>query len=300
MTLSVFICVFVEAGLGLLPIYAFLHLWRLFAIFAADFSLFHPIMRACNVVSMKFPGLHCPVGQSQGLLCFFTDGRFSLRKSGGEDEPEEDSDSYVIEDDDDCYGINPACGDGEPSGGKQPSPMLLFLKTLVSPRQGWKQLRRSGIEPARFLSGALYPLTALASVSCFIEMAYDRNAELSAVLISAVATFISFFLGYFLIQVFARIFLRGKGAKAIDTPFGKIFTACSLSSLALFGAVGKLLPMLEAVTFFLPLWTVYMISRGITFLCHGDRESYSAVIMSVLMIGVPLLCGYFFPLILTL
>ena len=207
-----------------------------------------------------------------------------------DDNTEEDDDSsdeadpdYVPEDD-----------------GPKPHALLLMLRSLLTPVHGWKAIKRSGLSPDRFASECFYPLTALASVSEFGQIIYGADVPVTSLIVSALIVFISYFVGYFMILVVGRIVLRD-GRKVLESNFGKLFVMNALSSLALFNSLVQLLPMLEPVLVFLPLWTIYVVCRGVRFLrLPRESETLVSCVLSLLIVGMPTLVGWLFSLIIPL
>lgn len=215
-----------------------------------------------------------------------------------------DSSEYVLpeeedEEMEDEEGINPA-GSLDSTGGDgggNPVAILLMFRTLLTPVDGWKALKRVHFSPDKFASACFYPLTALASVSQFAELLYGADTPLSTLIVSALRVFMSFFLGYFLILLVGKVLI--KGSKSVfDSEFGKIFVMDSLSSLAVFYSLILFLPMLEPVLVFLPLWTIYAICRGVRFLrLPSDSVTIATCLLSLIIIGMPLVVGWLFSLV---
>ncbi len=198
-------------------------------------------------------------------------------------EEEEDSqDEYSEEEEDD--------EEEEEHGKGGVSVFGLLLKTMFSPVEGWKAVRREKISPETAQRECFYPLLAIYAVSKFAILAYSAKADLSEVLVSAVTSFVSFFFGYFCAVILLRHLLPKESAKTFDTDFGKNLVVLSLSSLCLFFILTELLPMLWAVLIFLPLWTVYMICRSTKFIkIQEDRQLLTIALMNLIIIGTPIL-----------
>lgn len=220
-----------------------------------------------------------------------------------DDDPEEgevyaDDDDIEDDDDIDIDELFPP-GDEEPEGEKGKSPFVAMLRTMISPVEGWKSIRRHKISPEHFASGCFYPLTALASVSAFASLIYGSTTPISELIIDALRIFLSFFLGYFAVLLLGKIFMPS-GKRIFDSSFGKVFVMDSLSTLALFFTFYMVFPMVEPVLVFLPLWTFYSISRGVRFLKIPQSKSILATcVMSVLTVGLPMgvymLLGFILP-----
>lgn len=168
-------------------------------------------------------------------------------------------------------------------------PFRVMLDILAGPVQGWKVMKRQHYKPQEVLAGLLYPLSGVAAATQFADLIYDANASISGTLIQAVAVFIAFFFGYFTITGVARSLMPKDSGEWAEKDFGKCFVAFSLATLALFTTVLALLPMLEPILVFLPLWTIYIICRGVRFLrVAPDKETSVSFILCVLLIGIPI------------
>lgn len=222
---------------------------------------------------------------------------------------------YNIEDDedDDPWGINYAQASNyiieDEEGEENPddsandsisSPFLSMLRVLLAPVEGWKVIRRKKLSVERAQAECFYPLLAILAVSNFISYVYVPRITLSQIIVAGVVDFVSFFFGYFCIMIFLKTILPSVNRKVIDSEFGKVFVVISLSSLALFWLITNLLPMIWAILIFLPLWTIYIICRGIRFFNIPERGTLRfTVFVTSSIIGFPygiyFLLGYLMP-----
>lgn len=149
---------------------------------------------------------------------------------------------------------------------KSHSPFFLLLGILMKGTAGWKDLRRSRLKPEQTAAGCFYPLVAIASVCKFADYFYHPEFDLSATLISAASVFASFFFSYFAVLVVCRWLFPMAAKSRTETPYFKLIVQYALASLALFWIPSELLPFLETLTVFLPIWTAFIITKGIRFL----------------------------------
>ncbi len=179
------------------------------------------------------------------------------------------------------------------------SSLRIFGLILISPLEGWKAVRRHNISFNSWAQSCFYPLIAFSAVSIFFTKFYNPYSSIEELLIPAVARFISYFFGYFLISLLCQIFLPHSSKILTDSNFGKIFMMTILSSLASFAALISLLPMLEPVLVFLPLWSTYLIYKGVRFLKLPEQhQAWTVIILSIFLIGVPYILNWSFNLIL--
>ncbi len=146
------------------------------------------------------------------------------------------------------------------------TPFLLLLNILMTGTAGWKDLRRSRLTPEQTAAGCFYPLIALASACRFADWFYLPEFNLSETLVSAVSVFVSFFFSYFAIQVVCRWLFPTAVKSKTETAYFKLMVQYALSSLALFLIPAEVLPILETITVFLPIWTAFIITKGIRFM----------------------------------
>lgn len=168
------------------------------------------------------------------------------------------------------------------------TPLSLLLRVMFSPATGWRTLKRSRIKPERFGMGIFYPLCALASAAQFCSMIYEANQTISSLVVSAMIVFISIFFSYFTIPILAGPFLTEQVKKSLESNFGKVAIMTALSTLAAFDILFELLPPLEPVLVFLPIWTMYLLTRLTKFLgTPKEKLAMTATILCILVIGLP-------------
>lgn len=170
------------------------------------------------------------------------------------------------------------------------TPFLLLLHILMTGTAGWKDLRRSRLSPEQTASGCFYPLIAIASVCQFADWFYHPEFNLSATLICAVSVFASFFFSYFAVQVVCRWLFPMAAKSKTETQYFKLIVQYALSSLALFWIPAELLPILEPFTVFLPIWTAFIITKGLRFLRIPEQcQNRCMVTIVVTVIVMPYL-----------
>lgn len=202
---------------------------------------------------------------------------------------EEDDDYHNSDESDVLNDSEVSETDFEPQDPEKPeSPLLILFKILFNPVEGWKSLRRSGNSPDRIQSECFYPLLAILAASNFAQLFYSTTTGISSILIEAVVVFVSFFAGYFCIILLLGIFLPKRARIRFENDFGKTFVMMSLSTLCLFFIMINLFPMMWSLLIFLPLWTIYVVCRGVRFFRFPDDcKLRSTFILCVFIIGVP-------------
>lgn len=178
---------------------------------------------------------------------------------------------------------------------RQHSPWAIFLRLFYSPLSAWKQLKNSSYGPERTAAKVFYPLIALASAGAFIGKYYDPGLSVAVLLQNAIGIFIAFFIGYYLVIVLCRAALPGDGKAKIDIPYGRKWLQFLMSTLAVFFTIFELVPALEPVLVFTPIYTVYLSLRGVRFLRLKEvKDAPVGWAVGILAIGVPYGIFYIF------
>jgi len=172
--------------------------------------------------------------------------------------------------------------------GKRENPWMAFVRVILTPVHGWKRLKSSQISPEVFASRVYYPLLALIAAATFMDIPYGIDSDISSILQTAIALFVSFFITYFAIPALSNVLLGKTSGEKISSGFGKNLILCTLSSLALMYLIYELCPVLEPILFFAPIYTVYLICRGVKMLRLPDSRSLPAIfVISLFEIGLP-------------
>lgn len=173
------------------------------------------------------------------------------------------------------------------------SPFAALLKTMLTPVEGWKALKRAHFKTENFASGCFYPIVAFTAVSAAVKIFYEADYSMISWLLDGMSIFLSFFFGYFTILVLATIVLPKKSRDLFKTEVGKQFVMLNLSTLAIFWSLINLIPMLDPVLVFLPIWTIYLIFRGLRVLrVDPDVATSTTGLTCLLILGIPLLWNW--------
>lgn len=175
------------------------------------------------------------------------------------------------------------------------SPLRIMFKTMMTPVEGWKSLWRAKYKPEEVSSRCFYPLIALAAITVAANFYYTAGYTFTDWVIQGLVVFISFFFGYFSVILLGASILPKKSRNFLKTDIGKQFVLVNMSTLALFASLIQLFPMLDPVLVFLPIWTIYLIFKGIR-VYHIDSsvQNTTTVWMCILIIGAPILWNWIF------
>lgn len=176
---------------------------------------------------------------------------------------------------------------------KRPSPIGIMFKTMLGPMEGWKELKRARLSTDEFASRCYYPMIALAAISEGAMIFYEANITIGDWAKTALSTFITFFFGYFTVLFLGSFVLPKKSRDVLKKDVGKQFVMLAMSTLALFWSAICLFPMLEPVLVFLPLWTIYIVFKGVRRLrVPQEVQSSTTGLLCMLIIGVPVLWNW--------
>ncbi len=174
-------------------------------------------------------------------------------------------------------------------------PLKMLFLTLGSPVEGWKQLRRSRLSAERLAQGCFYPLLALMALATFATLVYIPATPLYDLVVNALIMFISYFLGYFCVILLLKTLLPADCRTPFEKDFGKGFVMLSMSTLSIVQILVDIMPFLQPLLVFLPLYTIYLIVKGVKYLrCPANRNVVLMVTVSLLVIGVPPLLQWIF------
>lgn len=171
---------------------------------------------------------------------------------------------------------------------EKPNPWWVFLHLLLSPHIGWRKMKRYSYRPDEYARIVFYPMLALMALCRFACKLYHTGISTSVVLQKAVAGFVAFFGGYYLIMLIARTFLPTVARTKIDRKFGHIYVLVVLSSLALSAVIAELLPWLGMMLTVPPIYCMYILAKGVRPLRVPDTERLPVtILMALLCTGVP-------------
>lgn len=205
------------------------------------------------------------------------------------DEIPDDTDDEMEGEQDESENESEANGDAE----RKPSPLSLMIKTMLTPVEGWKALKRARLSTDSFASGCFLPCVSFAALIEIIKIFYEANYTIGSWLLDTVSTFLIFFFGYFSVILIGGAVLPKKARVLMHKDIGKQFVMLNISTLALFWALIELVPMLDPVLVFLPLWTIYLIYKGVRVIrVPSDVENSTTGYLCLLIIGLPLLWNW--------
>lgn len=204
----------------------------------------------------------------------------------------EDFENYNLEDEEE-----------DKQGAAEPSVTLwrLLPQIMITPSSGWERAKNVGPPPELAVVRFLLPLALISGAAVFLSLFYPHYAlsmggesVFAVLLVSGVIQFCSFFIGYFLALVLAKVLLPKNAKFLISSPFGKLITLVGVATLALFHILYVALPMFDFFLDFLPLWTIFIIYSGLQKVAlPSDKSILTVVVMCLVVIGTPTVIAWF-------
>ncbi|MDE5789925.1 MAG: YIP1 family protein [Muribaculaceae bacterium] len=219
-------------------------------------------------------------GESESEDGFDPDDKGAFENEGSLESDEEDAEDEADEEENE--------EGAEIKSGK----FSLLFKIMSTPVEGWKELKRRRYPAEEVASGLFYPTVAMASLSEFAGMIYT-TIGVGECLMNALVAFISFFFGYFTVLLLCGGILPKASKGIMKTSIGKEFIMVNMSTLALFFTAINLFPMIDAVLVFLPIWTIYLIYKGVRILRIPESvETRTKILLTFLIVGAPVLWSW--------
>ncbi len=225
---------------------------------------------------------------SSDNLYSLDDKLYSLEDNETEEQPDKTKDPEAIAEED-----NEAWAGEEIDDSK--SVLSLLIKILISPVEGWKEVKRCNIPEEKIASRCFYPIIALAAVAEFSGFFYEARFTVNEGVIKGIITFITFFFSYFSTILIGGIVLPKDCKEKLNTNFGKSYVMLSLSSLAIFYIIFEIVPILGPILAFLPLWTIYSAVKGVKiFRVEDEMKVRVSCTLCGLIIGCPVFWNFLF------
>lgn len=167
---------------------------------------------------------------------------------------------------------------------------------MVTPSSGWARARNNGPSPELATIRFFLPICLLTGASVFFSALYPgalsttEENGFTLLLVNSVIQFCSFFIGYYLALVLAKLFLPKEDRNIPSSPFGKLLIMTGVATLALFHILFEAFRMLDFIFEFLPLWTIFLIIRGIDFIeVRSDKKVLVIAVLCLVTVISPTL-----------
>ena len=175
------------------------------------------------------------------------------------------------------------------------NPLWLFVKLICGPVEGWKAIRRAKLSARAFEFGCFFPWILAAGLSSIADFMHNSAATTASVLTKGITTAVAYILTYYGTAILCEIMLPQKVCKALRTSFGSIFIMAAILPLVLARIIGAWMPILVPALFFMPIYSIYLVVKGVKFLrIPTDTHNKTIAWVSIASIGLTLLFNYIF------
>ena len=167
----------------------------------------------------------------------------------------------------------------------------VILRVMTMPTSGWERVKKRGPSPDIASLRFLLPVSLLSGASEFFSLLYQPGqVEFAGIMVAGVISFFSYFLGYYLSLLLAKLFLPKVARYFPSTDYGKLVAMTGVSSLAIFHLVYKALPIFDFILEFLPIWTIFMVFKGMQIAgIEPEKAAFSMGVMCLVVIASPVL-----------
>lgn len=169
-----------------------------------------------------------------------------------------------------------------------------ILQLVISPARGWEDVSSAGAQPDELTRRGLYPMLAIASLSCIIMLLYhEPGYTLIEALQNAVITFTVYFVTLFIAGHAFTSFMPTISGNANSPLKNSTFIIFNLAILVTINIIDNLIPVDLVIVKILPAYVFYVMFRGIRYLDVAPDKTGQFMFLSVFSIGVPPFLLYF-------
>ena len=170
--------------------------------------------------------------------------------------------------------------------------MLRFLKNIlqliVNPSRGWEDVSHDADEPAELCRDGLYPLLAVAALSCvggFWKL--DSETTLISVIQNAIITFAAYFATMFFAEFMMSMTMERICDKEPSQRKNSTVVIYSIAILALITILNNVIPLDLAVLKFLPIYVGFILYKSIRYESVARDKTGHYMFLTVFTIIVP-------------
>ncbi len=184
--------------------------------------------------------------------------------------------------------------------------MLSYLKylfqLLLSPSNGWEDVRDSAPEPGVLLRRGFYPLLAVVAVAEFVGLLYNKGFTAEVLLIRAIIDLGAYFVSLYLARILLEMYIPPMMARlAPEELRGRVLTLIllALGEMLIFRLICNLLQADVTIIKFLPLYVVLILYKGRDYVgVPADSTMNFTCLTSLAIVLIPLILHYLLSLIL--
>lgn len=175
--------------------------------------------------------------------------------------------------------------------------MLSLLKYLIqlilSPGEGWKELRQDAPDASALQRRGLYPLLAVMAATELLGFVYLRHATVAGVLMRMLADFGAYFVALFIARLLLGLYLPHLCMEKPDESRIATFAVCGIGLMVLVQTVCNCLPWNLVLLRFLPVYVILVLYKATDYLGVRDTDKLRFVgLAAASIVAVPLLLFY--------
>lgn len=175
------------------------------------------------------------------------------------------------------------------------------LQLVLAPVKGWEDISADGLNDNLLLKQGLLPLLVLTAISSFISLIFEADVSIVGVLQQAIITFMKYFATYYLACLVFTLYLP----RCISVEFSlkkcHTFIIYGITLLSLVNIVENCIPVELAVLFIMPIYVLYILWRGLRYMCVSFEGVGTFIFITILSILLPpYMLQYLFEIVLSL
>lgn len=154
-----------------------------------------------------------------------------------------------------------------------------MFQLFLSPKRGWEDIAYDDVSDRRLLVGGYIPLIIITSLSYLLGLLYSPDASLAGVIERVIACFVEFLAAYYLASFFFSLYIPSCTGGVMTLKKNNTFILHSLGLLSLLNLIANLLPMVPDMLYLLPIYVLFIMWRGITYM----EVSFNGVIQFMML-----------------
>lgn len=174
-----------------------------------------------------------------------------------------------------------------------------ILQLLLSPGRGWDDIGADAPAAPALLRGGLYPLLAIAAITEFLGLLWERGLGFWSVLIRSIVDFGAYFISIFVARLLFELYFPAMCDGDVRKERVSLFIIFSLGIMVVFQIIDNVLPWDIVFLRFLPLYAVLVIYKAENYLGVASHSQMRFLLLGAgATVGVPLVLYYLLLLIL--
>lgn len=175
--------------------------------------------------------------------------------------------------------------------------MLRFIKyiiqLLLSPTNGWKDIKLESPDSNALLRQGLYPLIGIVAITEFLGFVYQPNANIISILARALTDILAYVLTLFIAKFIFASYLKRYSSSTPERYPEEVITYMGLGLLAVLQIIQNILPWHFVLLSILPLYIVLILYKSSDFMkINPQYELRYMVLAAVAIIVLPITIRY--------